>query len=86
MVRLYGRPPDSRREEAGKIAVCVRGRRNLRSAAVVVPKHATESFAAFDLAAGLANVPLGLDQLVVQALMISLRVIMNHELEGGPSQ
>ena len=42
---------------------------------VVVSKHAAESFAAFDLAVGLANVPLGIDQLVVQALMIPLCVI-----------
>ena len=38
----------------------------LRSAAVVVPKHATESFAAFDLAAGLANVLL---RVVVNGLL-----------------
>lgn len=53
---------------------------------VVVPKNAAESFAAFDLAVGLANVPLGIDQVVVQALMIPLSVIMGDEFASSPPQ
>ena len=52
---------------------------------VVVPKHAAESFAAFDLTVGLANVWLGMDQLVVQALVIPLCVVMGDEIASSPS-
>ncbi len=53
---------------------------------VVVSKHAAESFAAFDLAIGLANVPLRINQLVVQSLMVPFSVIMGDELASSPSQ
>jgi hypothetical protein len=52
----------------------------LRSGAVVVPQHATKPFTANDLAGRLSDAIVRLDDLVVQRLMVSLRVIMLQEL------
>jgi hypothetical protein len=54
--------------------------------AVVEPKNATEPFTALDHPADVAGVVLGLDQTVVQSLVISLRVIMGCVITDGPSQ
>ena len=51
--------------------------RILRCAPVVVPKHAAESLAAFDLAIDFAQVRVGIDHLVAQALMVALLVMMD---------
>ena len=44
---------------------------------VVVPEHAAESLPAFDLANDFAQVRIGIDHLVAQALMVALLVMMD---------
>ena len=48
----------------------------LRSPAVVVPQQTTEPFVALDLASALADFIVGINDLVVQPLMISLGMVM----------
>jgi hypothetical protein len=52
----------------------------LRSGAMVVPQYATKPFTANDLAGRLSDAVVRLDDLVVQRLMVSLRVIMLQKL------
>ena len=51
----------------------------LRSSAVVVPKHAAESFTALYLAIRVADILRGIDELIVEALVVALLVIMVHK-------
>ena len=51
----------------------------LRSSSVVVPKHAAESFTALNLAIRVADILRGIDELIVEALVVALFVIMVHE-------
>ena len=51
---------------------------------MVVPKNAAESFAALNLAIRVADILLGIDELVVETLVVALFVIMVHE-RGGRS-
>ncbi len=53
---------------------------------MIVAKHATKPFATLDLTIALANFVARLDDLIVQALVISLSVIMNNEFIAGISQ
>ncbi len=49
----------------------------------VVPKNAAESFAALNLAIRVADILPGIDESIVEALVVALFVIMLHERGGG---
>lgn len=54
-----------------------------RRSAIVVVQHAAESFAAFDDTSALTDVRTGLDDLIVQPLMVASGVIMSKpEFDG----
>ncbi len=53
---------------------------------MIVAKHATKSFATLDLAITLANFVTRLDDLIAQALVISLSVIVDNEFVTSISQ
>ena len=50
---------------------------------IVVSKHATESFAALNLAIRMADILPGIDESIVETLVVALFVIMVHERGGG---
>jgi hypothetical protein len=52
----------------------------------VVPKNAAESFAAFNITIGFADVARGIDKLVAYALMVALFMIMIQERSGGSQE
>ena len=53
---------------------------------VVIPEHSAESLSALNVTTALADTILGLDQCVVQPLMISLHVVMLGELTNGATE
>ena len=54
--------------------------------AVVVVEQSAEAFAALDLAGDLSDFQRGINELIVESLVISLRVIMFEELFDGVSE
>ena len=57
----------------------------LRGFAVVVVEHAAQSLATLNVAVPISGVLLGLDQPVVEPLMIALSMIMMNEFGDGPT-
>ena len=55
----------------------------LRSFAGVVPQQTTESLATSHIASGAADIVVGIDQPIVQSLMVSFTVEMRQELANS---
>jgi hypothetical protein len=62
------------------------GEISLRSLSVVVTEHPAESLATLHVSATVADIFAWVDQSVVQALVISFRVVMRKVLDDGPAQ